>query len=764
MFQPSRNHIQNVKQKVVQLNFLCNEAEKRTLEKQELYDCVAFFEDIQEKGDYLPENIKLFMKRVYLVTTQLQLYKEKQNIHDKSQSLAADYDFRVLSHIYKVLEHVKENWNEESDEKRKSMLHNIVRSVFLLTEDFTNTYCFANGSNIINISVWHDIRILVQTRLSYPEKNWLKDRRFPIDNSTINNILKDLIKFADDVIMHEIKVGLRYNAQHPQARNPSFVKKLELHDNKIRLPYRSGKKRLACLHAVAWYYRDQNSLSKMIDAIEFVVRLRCKSFLSLEDKLAILRQLQVIGEACHDQNSSKQIKVFSLEVLSIKFDWDFFVFLRNKLLHNEWDLCDKSFNKLIKSDNFEDVQEELHDILDEIKQLQTEHLTMCGSQDAIKKFYAADVDMWKISTGTVKSAMECLEICKEKFLDQASYQKCRELLQENRLRKEDFQSILETIKVKKSNDKNAGQLFGKLSKLFRTESEYQKNIRNPNFKENFQQKIKVFSKLLTCSMDSAKQQKSSHPNLFGTESLIANILSERHHIKKMLEKIGVNDLFAMNWPEDTSYVMRIEQDLLEIFYKLLMENDAKNLWELYFACFKINEFCEKTNNKFHLRIDGLYASVSRGEVLAGNLCVGEHINDLLSFSKKCDLYLSLLNNSSTFQACILRMSRIQQYLVQIFDTNPSISNADEYRALRNFIHHSNELFESLDLTPVTFYCRYISLIESLPLKLGKFNDIKSNASANSIVAFSDIYEKALLKESEKPEIQAAARQTLSYSI
>lgn len=257
---------------------------------------------------------KLLFKRC------MELATECPNPNEGNKAIIQKYDKKVLALIYDITVHTKTHWPEENHQQRVGSLNNIVRLSLLLSEDFMNKY--NSKSNI-----FRNINFLAQYQITGSDIKF--EQRLPITENNVNSILKELIELMNNLFF-----------------------KLD----QIPCPI---------LDTFTRYGREKLRISKMLETTKFAGKLNAISY---QGKVALLRQLQIIGQLGQGDDFSEATKELVQDI-----DWQLLIDLSNKLAHAQSDIPKGHLANCISSEIMRNVQAELTVIRISLQKLQLFH-------------------------------------------------------------------------------------------------------------------------------------------------------------------------------------------------------------------------------------------------------------------------------------------------------------------------------------------------------------------------------------------------------
>jgi uncharacterized protein with HEPN domain len=738
--------------------------------------------------DLLRDIVILF--RNVIARRYIRLLKEKHSIYDKKHPIPLDYNRRLLQLIYDILLHTQINWKIETDKQRKGSLHNLVRVVLLLTRDFTSLYnrdYVALKERSTENNFWRNLVFLVQCEITQPGPGTYQ--RFPISYAEINEILQECFKLIDNVLHPEIRLGLELQRIKQSAtiegREITGDTKLqyEAHDRDVRQPFRNPHV-LPFLHAFSTYKREQLRIEKMLQSITLALD-HSRDMNSPVDQIALLRQLQVLGESITGKNFSKPTKRLVDDV-----DWQLFVRLRNKLSHNEWDIRHNHLQKNLLPPILTNIQQDLKQLKESLQLLREHHREIGMSMDNMLHHYSP---AWYLRPETQTKFMQFIrDICSHRLINPQEFKRLKALLKED-IRDKNLPMLIQKsiVQIFDKGSPNYNMTkhflprFQGLVKAYKKETKYHQNLENPDNRTqqridrrlaSHQTSIRAFYNMLDYSERTYNDDRSEHPSSFDALSLIQLILHEINAIKCILRALLGSDLVKeLDFPEDVTQIH--DPKLIRQLFNSLC-NEYKEDDEVQRAITHIKEYYFTIGSPLRLEINGLHA-VDRGEMatiytglLFKNL---SHLrNPIKTFGQKCFFYTGLARNPKIVEACFYHMARIQKYVVVLCLSSEvptaRLPHFQEFRALRNFIHHGSDLFETMDINSREFMVRYASMFlrKLLPSiehikNLILDNRVECSDRVNSLVDYS-IYgnRRAERQQTGDSEITSHRERSLSF--
>ncbi|MDB2592317.1 hypothetical protein N9Y17_01235 [Gammaproteobacteria bacterium] len=656
------------------------------------------------------------------------LYQKKDA--ELNAGVSWDYDREVLVLIRDILVHTKDHWKQESDHQRKGSLNNIVRMSLLLSRQFKciyNKYYAAKGDQGEYINIWRNLDFLVSYQITEPDPRF--HQSLPITSEDINDLFKELFRLIDPVLKEEIRVGLRVQ---PIVENLGKDSKLPVDIRKhfkqcdvaVRKPHRDPNK-LPLLEAFATHGREKLRISRMLSAIQFA---RTIDVSTPHGKMALLRQLQILGESCSGKNLSTATKRLRQDI-----DWQLLVNLRNKLSHNEWDIHRNFLNTKCTAKCLEAIQEDLKDLEASIILLQLDHNQIGEQRERILQHYDP---AWYLRPGTQELFKGFIRGCHlAGLIDDGKHIELSKLVVDGDIR---TIAVLDVIKdsVKQIFDKSfpGNELtrhllisYQPLQKAFSRDIWYHKDQEHPKAKSLkeidkrlacHQVKIRSLHDALNFDEESYFEDQAKHQASFAPSNIICLLRADLKALRTILDPITGSDvLYKQDFPEDATVIQ--DQQSCEIVTRVFEMIGVNDSHEMRDAKTQIINYCEATKKPLTLNLDGLHAGVKRGELQTVNLASIDGIRSdvLLSAVKndgaKCQLYNALLKDPEVVQACFYHLARIQKYTV-ILSRCPSVDatrlpSFEEFKALRDFIHHGCSFFNTLSIEPLEIMARYASL-------------------------------------------------------
>lgn len=693
----------------------------------------------------LTDSERVELARLYIYWRAIKLFKEKSSAIDRGEVLAWDYDCKVLKLVKDILLHTRDNWQLETDEKRRRSLNNIVRTTMLLSRSFTNLY---NTAHTEEVNIWRNLQFLVQYQITM--QDFGVNQVLPIDAANINGIFQELFSLIDSVLAKEIRFGLKLesilsNLQNSRDSMPiDMLNHLQWLKRDVRIPYGNTNK-LPLLEAIANYGREKLRIGKMLRAIRLAKGL---DVTTNHGKMALLRQLQIIGETATSKNLTSSTKRLAQDV-----DWQLLVQLRNKLSHNEWDTHSGLLDAHCTTERMKSIQiDDLVTLETSIQQLQVKHDEIGQSNERMKQHYDP---AWHLRAATRQQFKDFL---RDTYIAKVICKDCLIYLQ-NFLNSDirgrnlawEIKPDIERIFTNRHRDtSHLVPAFGALFNSCKNEIKYHKNLENPDVRtqalhsarlSTYQKNIRYFNGLLNYTDTSYKYDFQDHAFSFNPLRLIALVRKEILAIRHILDPLPGSKMLMGLFPEDVTTISSVDR----IFSIIAASADQVTLEAIQ----HIRTYCDLIHKPLYLQLDGLHG-VRRGEIAKYNFSLtSEDISRLIApirrFGMKCHFYISLLEQPDKEEACFYHMARIQKYVVvlKLKLSNPIISsqlpNYEEFKALRNFIHHGIDLFDTMNTNSIEFMARYASLFNNrlFPAISKIEHDILSNRQslANSLLDY-----------------------------
>ncbi len=713
------------------------------------------------------------LSHLNIVKAHIELFKEGDRFIDDGREKTRDYDRRCLSLIQQILAHTKKYWNIETNDKRKGALNNLVRTALLLSRQFTSlynrNYC-ADNERVEETNIWRNMQFLVQYQIT--TEGMLVDQSLPISTDLINEVLRELLGIMDTVLKQEIRVGLKLqeilenNNDNLKTLPPEMQRHYQTHDQKIRQVYRDPHC-LPLLEAIANYGREQLKIANILEAI---ARARNANINVTSGKMSFLRQLQIIGECCTGKNISDATKLLVADI-----DWQLFVRLRNKLSHNEWDIYPQKLQSLMTDVALNAMKNDLVQLEQSMLALKARH-DQAGISTASKirhydpALYAKDTG-WHLRPDAKNLFLGFLDDCQKHSV-------ITDIEALNQLKKQihgDIQSVklLDNIQsciieVLEGKHPKSGELkprYATLASVLKNEKKHHSNTskRNQRKLSTLHASIRSFNDNLDYSEDTYKQDYKQHRFSFSPLKLIALIEKETESLKTMIDPLPGSDALKLDFPEDGAYIPHAE--VVAIIFTALKADNRFNQADILQAEQYIKTYCQQAQMDLHLNLDGYYG-IEHGEF--GRLDIHAMLENLpalvqpiIAFSKKTLLYTSLLKNPDVIDAAYLHMARIQKYMMLLtrsdqVETN-QLTNLEEFKAFRNFAHHSADLFEAINFGSHEFMTRYAALFISklqptlAVLKQKIKADSLTRVNVNSILLNSTLYNTPATKDTDVSE-------------
>ncbi|MGE3921110.1 MAG: hypothetical protein AB7F64_09330 [Gammaproteobacteria bacterium] len=675
---------------------------------------------------------KIKSKRLDIYNRFLELYDEKNNAIDQRVRLSWDYDRRILILIRDILIHTRDNWNHESDHKRLGSLNNLVRAALLLQQSFTSLYNIDYSPvSLVQtgwINLWCNLQFLVRYQIS--PQGFGVSQTLPITTVDTNHILSELFDLIDNVLVREIRIGLKLqpiytNFQCDIRKLPIDMRNhFDRHELEVRQPYRDPH-RLPLLEAFAMYGREKLRITKMLEVIHFANTL---DVTTANGKMALLRQLQIIGESSTDKNFSYATKRIARDT-----DWQLLIKLRHKLSHNEWDIHSGFLDTNCTTTNMQAIQADLVILKISITQLQQTHNQIGVTKNRMLCHYDP---AWYLRVETRILFLDFIRDCYiARVINKRQLIELKNMLnndirhrpKESRLPLQ-IKSYIENIFEKTHTDYHKSQhltsRYQQLVKAFSNDINYYKKLESPSQKSmdrrlvSHQVNIRAFCNLLDYSDVTYEQDRLNHHFSFNSLRLIRFIQQEIMAIREVLSPLEGSDVLSLDFPEDTLDIYINEND--KIFKDIFNSQNHQN-FEMEQSIRDIKAYYDLIRKPLTLRIDGLVLNgkrVRRGEV--GRI----HSNELLRnsacllkqieiFRRKCIFYTSLVYHPEIVEACFYHMAKIQKYVVVLklseVSSSEQLPNLEEFRALRNFISHGIDLLETTDILLLELMTRYASM-------------------------------------------------------
>ena len=604
------------------------------------------------------------------------LYQSKREVLGKENEA---YDKRALELIQDLLNHTKKHWDQESNCERKSNLNKIVRSTLLLSFEFKSRY---NKQPKENINIWRHLEWLVVYQITEPHETL--HQLLAIQPECINALFEELFGLVDSVLTHEIDNG----EDLPEVRK------------KYRKP-----NQLPILEALSTHAREKIGISKMLDAIEFARNIDfsvATDYQVVTNKAAFLRQLQIIGEFSTSKNLSTSTKKLVLNI-----HWEHLSTLRNKLSHIEWDIHDQHIKNDLSINLLVKAQEELESLELAIEVLERTLNEKQELADLIEHYKPVEesnvIQNQCLLSETSKSLF--MNFFKRKNLDQ-----CDDL---KRLLNSDIKNIKLIPEIIKRISGTKG-LEDELRLLREALEEDKKNYGKAGH-DSLQPKIQELSKVLNSDNDFKRIFKNKDTKLIfhkscDTDNITRLIGEELDQLQKILGAVDDEKLLKKVefFPEDVVFVEFDDRQVNE-----LADQAGPQMAQIISYCWSVG--CkigiEIACRRDHVRI--------------------ELIQAINIYGAKCKLYNSLLKNPEIIEAAFFFLARIENYLMLLAECDQAnatkLPSRAEFKALRDFIHHDNPLFETLSIQPVELMARYASLfINDVKIVIDAINQVKQS--------------------------------------
>jgi|GEM_PF-5388147 len=257
-----------------------------------------------------------------------------------------------------------------------------------------------------------------------------------------------------------------------------------------------------------------------------------------------------------------------------------------------------------------------------------------------------------------------------------------------------------------------------LVRIHQIEQNFHRNQENPDEREQakiarrmagLHTNIRGFYNLLNYSQDTYKKLRRTHLHLFDPLRMINLIRHEMQQISNALLLPG-SLILNSEFPEDITAISGTER-INSLFNTLSLLSPNINT-----AAQHIRAYCAELHIPLCLKINGLHG-VGRGERSIINTndihTIFNLIQHIIDFGQRCQFYLNLARNPAIVEGCFYHLARIQKLTVVLRLSNEvnasQLPKVEEFKALRNFIHHGIDLFETMNIPPLEFMTRYASL-------------------------------------------------------
>lgn len=758
------------------------------LTREQIQDEIVRLEALGQVGNHTNEE-RVQLARLYICTRYIALRDEKNASIDNGTVLSWDYDRRLLILIRNILIHTRDNWDLETDEQRKGSLNNLVRTILLLRREFTSLYNLNYSSQIElseTINLWRNFGFLIQCQISPQDPG--VNQRFPISFDEINAILEEAFLLIDAVLYHEIRNGLWLQGIKcdMQARH-NLRNQYKILEENVRKPYRDPHA-LCYLHAFTSYKREQFYIEKMLQAIRFSLTL---NLTNPTHQMALLRQIQIIGESITGKNLSAQTKRLVNDI-----DWQLLVRLRNKLSHNEWDIHQNLLMKNLvvlhnktKSDlaqfirrsidsgiiNGETAKQflRLHSIKKDLEKLEISLHALAVDHQTIGDIPRHYSSVWHLRDITRNAFVQFYTTSMQAGVINGTQEAewLDSLNEDIRRRDIPIEDIKPVIEPFFGNHPALAGSFQALVRTFRSEQAYHRNLENPDAHEQeriairlapHQIGIRSLHDLLAYSQETYDLEYQNHPHSFDPLRIINLIRQEITSMHSILQPLPGNTALGLIFNEDvTSFQNANLINRLLICVMHIYGNVSPSIVQ---AINNIRNYFHLIQKPLCLEIDGLHG-VERGamitldpEILFGR--IPDLLNPIRTFGNKCLFYSSLVNHPEMVEACVYHMARVQKYMVvlRLNETHPNqLPHFKEFKALRDFIHHGLDLFETMNIPLYKFMSRYASMFigQLLPainnMEHRVIQDrIRQRPNVNAVLLQYDAYRQTTEQTNNKP--------------
>lgn len=700
------------------------------LNTEDLYNEIARLQCIARPTD--TERIKL--ARAYICKRYIKLSDAINNSStEQVLALSWNYDRKLLELILDILIHTRDNWLLENDAQRKGSLHNLVRTTLLLRREFTSiynrNYDYRIQQDLLKeygyeeINMWRNFKFLIQCKISLPEHN--ANQKYDISPDEVNSILKESFELIDNILVKEVRIGLVLQKVNSSLKSQGLsisgylLDQHNEHEQKVRSPYRNPMK-LPYLYAFTTYKREKFRIETMLNAISFALTLDSCNH---KHQIALLRQLQIIGESVGNKNLSIKTKR-----LVDNIDWQLFVSLRNKLSHNEWDI-----HKNLLMHNLNMLQHFKNDLLllqNALENLMQRHIAIGINMTSILNHYST---VWRIRNHT-RDKLVCFveNLINANLIDQAQLKNLLSIadgdIREYSIPTQYIKPLIRKIFDKEDcnyeNTKHLLKPFHELVNTFSDELAYHRNIEDPDQRtlkreadklKAYQVSIRNFHDQLSYSESTYNADQKNYHYSFNHLRIIDLITREINYISKMLSPLEGSEILKLEFPEDFS---RINCPLViqALFKKAINFSSIEGNKSIN----NINSYFRLIGESIHLQMEGLCFGVRRREQISININCFDDLSEQEAFKiiqlcgNRCLFYSSLFKNQAIVDACLYHMARIQKYIVVLYSskevsTNHPLPNKQEFKALRDFIHHGLDLFETMGIPLYIFMTRYATM-------------------------------------------------------
>ena len=226
-------------------------------------------------------------------------------------------DKKTLQILLAYLAHDRYHGQNESIEARRNTLYNVVITTALLSKNITESRDYRNDGR----SIWRDIQFL--SKLVMPQNHPAYNRGHHISDDIVDSILNIDCKLLGEIAAIEL------SGSEDDKKN-------------IRNKYRQNNKLLRNIYAIVNYYREIESLEKILKYTNADHLNSIKDITSPTSRFVIFRILEIIGEYVHLQNLSKNTRC----EISNKIKWEVLGQARTRLSHNEWDITGETLSKI----------------------------------------------------------------------------------------------------------------------------------------------------------------------------------------------------------------------------------------------------------------------------------------------------------------------------------------------------------------------------------------------------------------------------------
>ena len=483
---------------------------------------------------------------------------------------------------------------------------------------------------------------------------------YDMPDSDILAILDRDMKKLKELILYELNDKL-----------PPYIKE------KIYKKYQLNPNELPVVYAYSHYFREKEALEKILKYTDpsILDQIDCNTDIG---KCALLRIIEIIGDSIGQ-------KLHYNTLIKLKdIDWPLLRLVRNKLAHNESQLCIDNPNgfleNILKSDSFKDVlpqiiSKDIPYIRDKIKEQADEHsMLRSTSQDIIEYYQPYSKSLSKDLQKFVEEF--CNELEKKGLIDSCGRKEILIELAKQKffLNREDNLNILTYIKsvIVNTEEKTnyiAGEDYAIIEKVFREMQntlsknllkhynkllEVQKRIENIEKEQRFNDKTKkAWGKVLS-SLE-AWQAILNFPSKNFVDNLNANV-SPRVFIDTVTETLNHNEYFKnLSLFEDLDSIKNLKFPL--------SDKQSKKISGMHKILFEQNEITPDSYKKTEELVEGLVETFEKEKNKADQKRIQEKIDKaLLEDIKKTTTYFKLQKCPPNF---LKALRQVQNLIKQI---------------------------------------------------------------------------------------------------